>query len=664
MSVPSHPSRSWDRLRSWLRAHDPRSLPALLGDLAPLDLRLVGRTLLQTALVGLAAGFLGAGFFWALETVTRALLENLAGYEPLRASGEAGALGANETTTAFQPWLLVFLPAVGGLLCGLVGRVVPEVRGGGADGIIETYHHHGGLIRRRVLWAKPLASLFTLGSGGAGGREGPTMMIGGAIGSYVGRLLRLGSRERRILLVAGIGAGIAAVFRTPLGAALLAVEVLYRDDFESDALVPAILASVIAYSVVISLFGESVLLAHAPRYPFTPSHLPFYLLLALLMAALGHISLSVFSGVKRVMQRLPGPEWVRPAWGGLILGVIVTPLIVLTGNLMHRPGQGLGLLGGGYGAVQAAITGTPLDLPVGWLGAGLLFLLAFGKLLAAAVTIGSGGSAGDFAPSLAIGALFGGAFGHAMQILVDPSIDPGAFALVGMGAFYGGIAHVPLAALVLVCELAGSYDLLVPLMLALGVTLVGMRRRTLYGAQVGSQRESAFHREEPLVNAFEGTKVVDVMAVVPRFASFALATGAAEMLAANAEHGWQDTFPVVGADGALVGLVKADALRGLVAAATTPAADIMQRPVVARPNDTLRTASERLIRHGLRELPVVDGDGRIIGFLDEDQVTRTYLGTLAQVAGPRITQPRMPALPPAAASGARGASDPEPHGDA
>ena len=115
----------------------------------------------------------------------------------------------------------------------------------------------------------------------------------------------------------------------------------------------------------------------------------------------------------------------------------------------------------------------------------LLLLLALAKMVASSLTIGSGGSAGDFAPSLAIGGLLGGAFGRAAELLLaDPRIDPGAFALVGMGAFYGGIAHVPLSALVLVCELAGSYDLLVPLMLAQGIAFVALRKRSLYDAQV------------------------------------------------------------------------------------------------------------------------------------------------------------------------------------
>lgn len=244
----------------------------MLADSAPLDLRIVGRTLLHAAAVGVAAGLAGAAFFAGLEYFTRGVLEEFAGYIPLRADGETFAAGVSPH--AFRPWVLVFLPALGGVACGLSTRLAPETRGGGGDAMIDAFHHEGGYIRRRVIWIKALASLFTLGTGGAGGREGPTMQIGGALGALVGRVLRVSTRERRILMVAGVGAGISAVFRTPLGAALLAVEVLYRDGFESEALIPAVLASVVSYSVIISIFGESTLFSRVPRFPFVPAHLP------------------------------------------------------------------------------------------------------------------------------------------------------------------------------------------------------------------------------------------------------------------------------------------------------------------------------------------------------------------------------------------------------
>ena len=303
------------RCRLWWSARNGNLLPIIFAETAPLDLRIVGRMLFHAAVVGMAAGFAGALFFGSLEYVQRFLLEDLAGYTVLRAHGETFA--ARQGPRIFRPWLLVLLPALGGLACGLLTRLAPEARGGGGDAMIEAFHHNGGIIRRRVIWVKALASLFTLGTGGAGGREGPTMQIGGALGSVVARILGVSARERRILLIAGVAAGISAVFRTPLGAALLAVEVLYRDGYESDALIPAVLASVVSYSVVISIFGESTLFAHAPRFPFVPRHLPLYGLLAILVAALAVVFVSTLRRTKKAFNALPVPSWARPALGGL-----------------------------------------------------------------------------------------------------------------------------------------------------------------------------------------------------------------------------------------------------------------------------------------------------------------------------------------------------------
>ena len=202
------------------------------------------------------------------------------------------------------------------------------------------------------------------------------------------------------------------------------------------------------------------------------------------------------------------------------------------------------------------------------------------------------------------------------------------------------------------CELAGNYDLLVPLMLALGVSIVALRKRTLYEAQVPSQRDSPMHREGPILGAFETTLVRDVMDVVPDFGAFTPTTTASEMLNALARHAWQDTFPVSAPELGLTGMVRADALRALAAdpvlAGRTTAADLMEPPVVARPSDTLRSATERLMAQGLRELIVIEGEGpelRIVGFLDEDHVTRRTLAALTQVSGPHRTQTRMRVIP-------------------
>jgi chloride channel protein, CIC family len=631
MSTPAVFERVRSRLARLTR-WKASPIARLLDENAPLDLRIVGRTLLHAALVGMAAGIAGALFFAGLEYLQRFVLEDLAGYTPLRADGEG--LAVSDAPRTFRPWLLLFVPAVGGLACGLVTLLAPEVRGGGGDAMIQAFHHGGGAIRRRVIALKALASFFTLGSGGAGGREGPTMQIGGALGSWVASLLRVSARERRILMVAGVAAGISAVFRTPLGAALLAVEVLYRDGFESDALIPSVLASVVSYSVITSIYGQSTLFARVPRFPFEPAQLPLYLLLALLVAALAGAFLGVHRRITAFFSKLPVPVWAQPALGGLALGAFATPLIVAVGDHIHQPGQGFGILGGGYGAVQMAISGYEY-LPEGWTAVGLLAALSVAKLFAASLSIGSGGSAGDFAPSLAIGGLFGGAFGRAAQLLFhDPHIVPGAFALVGMGAFYGGIAHVPLSALVLVCELAGNYDLLVPLMLTQGIAFVALRKRALYHAQVATPRESAAHRDTLLLSFLETLQVKAVQRQRPAPVCFFRETPLSQMVHQLTHSDQQDVFPVIEPNGKLIGLVTSSTMRlamgEMADAAWALAADLMQPPVSVLPEDDLRDASERLLTNALRELPIVSNDGQVLGMFDESDIARVYVSAAAR----------------------------------
>jgi CIC family chloride channel protein len=572
-------------------------LLTILREATPVDLRIVGRTLIHAALVGVVAGLMGAAFFAGLEVVQRLVLEDLGGYHPLRASGET-FLPELTRARVFRPWLLVVMPAVGALAAGIVSQLAPETRGGGGDAMINAFHQQGGAVRKRVAWVKTLASIFTLGSGGSGGREGPTMQIGGALGSLVGKLLGVTTQERRILMVAGVAAGIAAVFRTPLGAALLAVEVLYRDDFESDALIPAVLASVTAYSVVISIFGESTLFAHPGRFPFVITHLWLYAVLALLVSMLASVFLASLRTVQRVAAGLTVPEWAKPGLGGLTMGVLCVPIIWFVGSRLAQPGQGVGLLGGGYGAVQIAITGASW-LPLGWTGAALLLFLCLAKILSSSLTIGSGGSAGDFAPALVIGGLFGGAFGRVAQLLVhDPRIDPGAFALVAMGTFYGGISHTPLSSLVLVCELAGSYDLLVPLMLAEGIAFIALRKKSLYGAQLPTQRASPVHRNTTSVDLLRAGRVANVMRAV-----------------------------------------------------SVSGVPIVAREQRVQADDDLRKAAEVLLALKLREIPVTDGAGQVVGMLDEADISRYYLeATTKEEERPPTTDgaPAAESPPPAA----------------
>lgn len=447
------------------------------------------------------------------------------------------------------------------------------------------------------------------------------MQIGAALGSTVGHYLKVSARERRVLMVAGIAAGISAVFRTPLGAALLAIEVLYRDDFESDALIPAVLASVIAYSVSITVFGHATMFGKLATFTFHPEHIPLFILLAIVVAAAASLFVAVLRASHRLARRFPGPEWLRPAIGGLLLGSLVAIVIHFVGPYIGRADRGVGVLGGGYGAAQVAITGADW-LPTGWSAVQILVGFVIVKLFATALTIGTGGSAGDFAPSLAIGAALGGAFGLAARLITgDPSIEPGAFALVGMGTFYGGIANTPLAALVIICEMAGSYELLVPLMLGEGVAFVVLRRVSLYPAQVRMLRESPVHRYEH--DPLHRVRCRDVVRLDRPFTVVTPQTTIPE-LTKLVEHALeQDVFPVCDGDG-LRGLISVETLRVI---AVNPelhtvavAADLMTPPVSVELDQDVRSAAVVMVARDLRSLPVVDRERGIIAMLDEHDI--------------------------------------------
>jgi CIC family chloride channel protein len=606
--------------------HGKTLLAFLAPDVNPKNIQALGRVLLHAAVVGLACGLVGAFFFAAMEFGQRVLLEELAGYRPLRAAGEAFAAGGG--TTLFRPWVLVLLPGLGALLAGTLMRLAPETRGGGANAALRAYHEDAP-VRARVIPVKLAATVLTVASGGSGGREGPTMHMGAALGALTARVLRLDARERRLLLVAGMAAGISAVFRTPLGAALLAVEILYRDELDSDALVPAVLASVISYSVVISIYGESTLFGRLPPHVFRPLHLPVYVVMAVFVSVVAVGFVRTLHAVQRLTARVPVPPWMHPALGGVALGILVVPVLVVVGHRLGVPGQGLGLLGGSYGAAQVAITGASW-LPQGWTGVELLLVLCLAKLLATSLTVGTGGSAGDFAPSMIMGALAGGAFGQAARLaLGDGTLEPGAFALVGMGTFYGGVARVPLAAVILVSEMAGSYDLLVPLMFSVGISFVLLHRHSLYEAQLPKRRKTSSQLHAVRVDPLHSMQVAALLDAGRAWCTLTPATPAAEVIQRAHQYPLQDVFPVVSGDGVLRGMVSGEALRSLAASRDdlgwALAADLMRPAVSVVASTSVWDAARLMLAQSSREAVVVDPSGKVLGLVDEADVFRAYL---------------------------------------
>ncbi len=447
-------------------------------------LRRLGRTprlLLISVFLGVI-GALGAGAFtWLLEWSERLILFPIGGYRYLTESDAARAI-----TVPHTPHWLWFLPVattLGGLLSGfLVYTWAPEAEGHGTDAAVKAYHHLGGAIRARIPFIKAFASAVTIGSGGAAGREGPIVQIAGGIGSLLGRLLHLSAEEKRYLMLIGMAAGLSAVFKSPLGSAIFAVEVLYGTmAFEGTALIFTIIAAAVAYAMA-GLFTDWTPLFYLPP-SITPLNtgwdLLWFALLGLCAGVVGALLPTVFYRLRDFFRALPLPNQYKPAIGGLILGVI--------GIFLPQ------VLGGGYGWMQLVIDGR---LPLL-----LMLVLIFAKIVALSLTVSSGGSGGVFAPSLYVGVMVGGTVAVVFHAITPGGADPTAFAVVGMAALFAGAARVPIATLIMVTEMTGGYTLILPSMLAVVLSFVVQsaltrkaRYPTLYEAQVQRPSDSPVHR--------------------------------------------------------------------------------------------------------------------------------------------------------------------------
>jgi chloride channel protein, CIC family len=575
------------------------------------DSEVSGRLIWISLVLGVLVGLGGAAFFTLLDLTQSFVLGRGMGYYPPAAGAETAG---HPLQMPVRWWAVLAIPTLGGLACGLlVYSLAPEAEGHGTDSMIRAFHRLAGRIRGRVPLVKALASIITIGTGGSAGREGPIAQIGAGMGSFVSERLRLPDRDRRLAMLSGAAAGIGAIFRAPLGGALFVSEVLYRSTaLESAAVIPAFIASITGYITFSFLFGQAVVF-------HTPSHLvfsnlaelPFYLVFALVCALVGYLYVAVFYGLRdRVFRKLPIPRYVQPAIGGFVLGMIALVL-------PH-------VMSGGYGWIQLAIDGQ--------LAAGMLILLCFGKIVATSFTISSGGSGGVFAPSLFIGAMLGGAYGQFCHRFFPGLIEhPEAFVLVGMGGFFAGVARVPLTAMLMVCEMTGSYGLLVPLMLVSIVHVAVLSSRwSLYEEQVTAVIDSPAHHGDFIVDVLEEIFVHEVMDSRRQPDLIPEDMPLPEILkqAAQSENTY---FPVVNHAGQLVGIFSLRDLRAVLtgdrAGALVLATDIATTPVLTvDPEDDLHVALRRFTQKNIDELPVVSHEqpGRIVGVLSRRDVIAAY----------------------------------------
>jgi chloride channel protein, CIC family len=567
------------------------------------------------AVIGVVGGLGAIAFYTALELATQFFLGVLAGYVPPSPAGEGGA----PITDAARPWAIPLVVALGGLISGvIVFRFAPEAEGHGTDAAIAAYHHNPRGIQARIPVVKLVASAVTIGSGGSGGREGPTAQISAGFGSMLGRVLDLDARDARIAVAVGMAAGIGAIFRAPLGGAILGAELLYRDDVESDALVPAFIATIIAYSIFGAVEGFSPIFGAQARFGFQdPSQLAWYALIGLACGVVGLLYVNSFYGFTDRFTRMTMPRWLKPAVAGFLVGCLglVIP----------------GALGTGYGFVQAGLDREQLLAIPLW----MVLILPFAKILATSLSIGSGGSGGIFGPGMVIGGLLGAGIWRLLEPIAPAiPVEPAPFVIVAMMALFGSVAHAPLAVMLMVAEMTGNLSMLAPAMVAVGLATFVVGRRSIYRSQLATRADSPAQRFRfamPLLSAVLAGDAARQVRLVVR-------TGEPMLLAADRMRAaGVPGAPVVDTDGTLVGLLDLDGAAVASDGARIGSANVLREPIIAA-DDGLDDALGALADHRRSWAPVV-ADGRLVGVLSvRDAMTayRTALsGNVRQVRGLR-----------------------------
>ena len=545
-------------------------------------------------IVGLAGGFGAIGF---------RLLINF--FQTLAYGSPAELLTVVKTI----PWYVkLWIPALGGLIVGpLIYFLASEAKGHGVPEVMEAVALRSGIIRKRVLIVKLLASAISISTGGSVGREGPIVQIGSAIGSTLGQVLKVSADRMRTLVGCGAAAGIAATFNAPIAGSMFALEVILGD-FGLATFSPIVISSVVSTVVSRAYLGDTPAFI-VPVYELVSAwELPMYLVLGLFCAAVGVTFTKTLYRFEDLFANLKFPEYLKAVAGGLILGAV--------GLFFPQ------ILGVGYGAIDQAL----MHQLAWW----LMLALVIVKIFATSITIGSGGSGGIFAPSLVLGAMAGGFFGGVVHDLFPQvTATSGAYSIVGMGAVVAATTHGPLTAILILFEMTGDYKIILPLMFAciVGTITSGqLLRDSIYTLKLA--RRGIDIKEGKEVNVLKSMLVKDVMSRRVETIPEGLPLGALSEKISKSKF---NSFPVLNSDNKLAGIISfldySDAifdedLRHLVVAKDLATSNV----VTVSSNDNLYTALERISRKDFATLPVVSPNDplQLVGVISRRDIIGAY----------------------------------------
>lgn len=578
--MPPAPASLPQRALAWVRRSENSALIAL------------------SLVVGAAAGLGAIAFRWLIESAT------------LFFSGHADYSAVTDHAPhPWVPWLgglfVVLAPAVGGLIYGpIIHRWAREARGHGVPEVMYAISKRGGRIPVKVAFVKAFASAITIGSGGSVGREGPIVQIGSALGSSLARAVRLNESQVRLLVACGAAGGIAATFNAPIAGVFFAMELLLVS-FAARTFAAVVLSSVTASVIARAVLGDEAFLVLPEFHVAHVWEYGMYALLGLVAALVAVGFTKALYWFEDAADRIwKGPEWLRPGVGGLLLGLLLLAIPQMYGV--------------GYPVLENAVMGGYVI--------GFLVLLLLAKIVATSLTIAIGGSGGVFAPSLFLGAMLGAAFGQSLDaILPDAGLTPGAYALVGMAAVFAGASRAPITAVIILFELTGEYTIILPLLLAVVVSTMlssHVSKDSIYTAKL--RRRGVDLTRRPGAAALAGVSVESLMRTAPRTVSTRMSATEAvgrllksgrKSLPVVTEHG--EYVGVVTLAAAASAITEDEDAREV-----TVSQLIEWRDYVA-PEAPVEEVLDRLLEGESNDgLPVLDAEGALVGWLRAEAVLR------------------------------------------
>jgi len=507
------------------------------------------------------------------------------------------------------PWLQwIWLPALGGLVVGpLVYFLAKEAKGHGVPEVMEAVALKSGLIRKRIFVIKSLASAVCIGTGGSVGREGPIVQIGSGIGSTIGQVLKISADRRRTLVGCGAAAGIAATFNAPIAGSMFALEIILGD-FGLATFSPIVISAVTATVVSRHFLGDTPAFI-VPAYELISAwEFPLYVILGGFCALVATAFIDLLYRFEDLFDSLKFPDYLKASLGGIILGAI--------GVFFPH------VLGVGYGAINLSL----MQMISWW----LMLILIVCKILATAITIGSGGSGGIFAPSLFMGTMAGGFFGSIVHTLFPEfTATAGAYSIVGMGAVVSATTYGPLTAILMLFEMTGDYKIILPLMMTCIISSTVIRRLTagsIYTLKL--TRKGIDIQAGKEVNILKSIGVKEVMNVEPETLSEGIGMG---KLADKISKSKYSSFPVINGQNELTGMLSFadyhdavfnEDLRDLVVVKDIATSELITVSI----DDNLFDALEKISVHDFSILPVVSGNDnrKLLGILTRRDIIAAY----------------------------------------